>query len=609
MSHAAAVALMLGGASLCLSLDRGRWRTPLSLACAAGTTALGAWSLGVAAAGLPALSPWLRSAIHVGSAVIGQPIAALAALDLVLLGGALLLSDAPGSRRWPPAQVLALAALILALIVAYGHVYRLTWFDPVPAAAELPWVKTVLLTVLSAGILVARPDRGVAALLTSEGPAGSVARGLVPVVVGGPWVLGWAALALHRIWPGESPLALVQILAASTIALLSGVALEIGFALDQSDRVRRTAERALRTSEERLQAIVDGSFDGILVHDGQVVVDASGRLVAMLGLDRTDAVGRPLATLFTAPICLPATHGTKRARPVEGIDRCGCRIPLEVVCHDYADDDRQLHVAAIRDRAEILRLESRLRQAQQLELLGQLAATIVHDLNNALTVILGFAEDLRDDPVVSRRQHEALAGLTSAAAAAGDMLTRLQTFARRDPGSKERVSVQAFLQEVQPLLVRATGPAIQVEIAVEPGTPALDVDRTQLVQALMNLAMNARDAMPGGGRLRVTARPLTLDQEDAESDWSALEPGAYVLLEVSDTGAGITAEVLPFIFDPFFTTKPPGKGTGLGLASVLSIARQHEGDVAVDTAPGRGATFRIALRAAESVCDRRHGAA
>jgi signal transduction histidine kinase len=611
VSGAAAVALMLGGASLHQTLGARPWSRRLGLASAVGMLTLAVWSFGVRASGeSPASAPWWATLLRGATAVLGEPIAPLAAFDLLLLGGALLLQDTHEASRWPAGQVLAFAAIIVALLSVYGRLYRLTWFVDAPAAADVPWIESVVLIALSGGILLARADRGFMSVFTGEGPAGVMVRRLVPAVVAGPWGLGWLTLALHRVWPDESPLAVVQILAASTIALLSGLVIHSAFVVEDSDRRRRTVERALHQSEKRLNAIVNGSFDGILIHDGQRVVDASDTLVAMLGLEATDAArGRPLATLFEQPVCLPATHGTKIARRVQGCGRRGRRFLLEVVCHDYWDGERPLHVAALRDCTEIQRLENRLRQTQQVELLGRLANTIVHDVNNALTVVLGCADDLRDDPVVRGRQHRVLAEMIKAAEAAGQMLARVRTFARPDAAPRERITIQAFLREVEPLLLRTIGPGIALEVTVDPRTPALDADPAQLLQILLNLAINARDAMPEGGRLRIAARGLWLDVRDREPDFGTLAPGSYVLLEVSDTGHGIPAEALPCIFDPFFTTKPPGKGTGLGLASVLSIARQHGGAVGVDSAPGRGATFRVALPATGAVPERRRSTA
>jgi signal transduction histidine kinase/ActR/RegA family two-component response regulator len=236
-------------------------------------------------------------------------------------------------------------------------------------------------------------------------------------------------------------------------------------------------------------------------------------------------------------------------------------------------------------------LEDQLRQAQKMEAIGRLAGGVAHDFNNLLTAILGHtALALRgvDEP---DRLHRRLDEIQRAAQRAAALTQRLLAFSRKQVLQPRVISLNEAVRDMESMLRRLIGEDIEMVVRLEAGPLTVHADPVQLQQVLMNLVVNARDAMPRGGRL--TLETGTIDS-DAPRPADAPE-GALVVLEVSDTGIGIDAETMKRIFEPFFTTKPPGEGTGLGLATVYGIITQSGGHVAVDSEAGKGATFRILL--------------
>ena len=241
-----------------------------------------------------------------------------------------------------------------------------------------------------------------------------------------------------------------------------------------------------------------------------------------------------------------------------------------------------------RDVTERRELEAQLRQAQKMEAVGQLAGGIAHDFNNMLAIImmqagLGLMPDaMHCDP------HEQFQAITEAAERAANLTRQLLTFSRRQVTRRVETDLATAITTILGLLRRVLGEHIAFETRFATPLPLVLVDVAMIEQVVMNLGINARDAMPSGGTLAIA-----LELVDLPTARPPAKPGCYVCLAVSDTGTGIAAADLPRIFEPFFTTKEPGKGTGLGLASVFGIVQQHDGWIVVDSEPGRGTTFRL----------------
>jgi CheY-like chemotaxis protein len=236
-----------------------------------------------------------------------------------------------------------------------------------------------------------------------------------------------------------------------------------------------------------------------------------------------------------------------------------------------------------------------------MEAVGQLAGSVAHDFNNLLTIIQTCATFVRDGlREVDAELVEDVDGILAAARRAADLTHRLVAFAKQAPLSPRDVDVAAALREIDALLRRTLGGNIVLVTEVDEGVTAVNMDPTAFDQVIVNLAVNARDAMPGGGRLTIEATRLDLTESWSVQRGVALEPGAYVVISVTDTGHGIPIENQERIFDPFFTTKGEGRGTGLGLATCWGLVRQAGGTISVYSEPGAGTTLRVYLPVAAS---------
>jgi len=260
---------------------------------------------------------------------------------------------------------------------------------------------------------------------------------------------------------------------------------------------------------------------------------------------------------------------------------------------------RELEAANEKLKAEIterIRAEEGLRQAQKLEAIGQLAGGVAHDFNNILTVIQGHAHGLLEDGTLSETALESVREVDDAAKRAARLTRQLLTFGRKQVMQQEHLHLNEVVRQVVRMLHRVLGEDIALEVRCAEDAPAIQADRSMVEQIILNLAVNARDAMPKGGQLLIQTKTVETNEEDTPRS-PAARAGRFACLSVTDTGCGIAPEILPRIFEPFFTTKEVGKGTGLGLATVYGIVKQHLGWVEIESAPGRGATFRVFLPA------------
>jgi PAS domain S-box-containing protein len=255
------------------------------------------------------------------------------------------------------------------------------------------------------------------------------------------------------------------------------------------------------------------------------------------------------------------------------------------------------HYMAIKlDVTREVALENQFRQAQKLEAIGQLAGGVAHDFNNILTSILMQVELGAMEDNVSPAILDGLQQIRSDAERAASLTRQLLLFSRRQIMQSRDLDLNEIVTSLSKMLQRIIGEDVRLQLILHPAPLLTHADGGMLDQVAMNLAVNARDAMPHGGRLTIETSEKIVDETCAKLQ-SDIAPGRYVCLSVSDTGGGIPPDVLPRIFEPFFTTKEPGKGTGLGLATVFGIVKQHRGWLAVDSTPGQGTTFKIFLPA------------
>ena len=269
--------------------------------------------------------------------------------------------------------------------------------------------------------------------------------------------------------------------------------------------------------------------------------------------------------------------------------RKGHRVPVDVQVRVLAGDGQVVGVTAIaRDLSERQRFEGELRQAQKMEAVGRLATGIAHDFNNLITVLLGYSDELIEEATPGTRMHAASVEVRRVADRASALTQQLLAFSRRQVLVAQTVDLNQVLANMEDLIRRLIGPEIRLEIWMSPGLAMISADNQQVGQVLMNLVVNARDAMPAGGTLRIVTDNVVLGQEHVD-----VIPGPHVMLSVTDSGVGMSKEIRERLFEPFFTTKDSGRGTGLGLSMVQAIVRQSGGLVIVDSEPGAGTTFKV----------------
>ena len=277
------------------------------------------------------------------------------------------------------------------------------------------------------------------------------------------------------------------------------------------------------------------------------------------------------------------------------------RTQIEPRPGQIAEDAREHDERRERKKAEeaLAQSERQFRQAQKMEAVGRLAGGIAHDFNNLLTAIQGYAGLLLDDPSLLDPHRDDVQEIRRAADRAAALTRQLLAFSRQQVLSPQPVDLNRLVGGMRGMLERLLGEDGTLHLILSTGLGVVHADPGQLEQVLMNLAVNARDAMPQGGRLTIETSAVTLDASYARTHESAV-PGRYALITVSDTGEGMTPEVRARLFEPFFTTKEQGKGTGLGLSIVYGIVRQSGGYINVVSEPRRGSTFSIYLPVAST---------
>jgi two-component system cell cycle sensor histidine kinase/response regulator CckA len=371
------------------------------------------------------------------------------------------------------------------------------------------------------------------------------------------------------------------------------------------DATERTpSEQELRESHRLLSAIVEGSPDGLWfkdLHGRYLMINTAG--ARWLGKSVGEIIGKTDFELLPLPIAQSIMEYDRRVLTSEQTETFEVSNPSRtfLTTKDVYRDPSGKVVGLIgisRDITQQRRLEEQLRQAQKMEAVGRLAGGVAHDFNNLLTVINGYSE-----LVFGALEHEdpsrAMAAEIRNAGERGANLTRqLLAFSRQQVLHPKLIDLNVLLSDLTLLMQRLIGEDIELAFVAEPRLGLVKVDPGQIEQAILNLAVNARDAMAEGGRFRIETCNVELGDDYAASH-GEVRPGRYVLVEVTDSGHGMDAAIKARIFEPFFTTKPAGKGTGLGLAMVYGIVKQSGGHLDVHSERGRGSTFRLYLPRAE----------
>lgn len=369
---------------------------------------------------------------------------------------------------------------------------------------------------------------------------------------------------------------------------------------------RVETERRLRESEAHQRAIFDSAQDAIYLKDTNLrYTHCNTAMTRLFHCDREAIMGRTDAELFDEGNAEEITAMDRRilaGQPIRGAFTRKIQGEKRIIDTSKAPVfDASGNVVGLcgvsRDITEEVNLRDQMRQAQKVEAIGRLAGGVAHDLNNLLTPILGYGEMLMDDLGAKDMRREKVNEILRAGGRARDLVRQLLAFSRKQVLDFKVLDVNKAIRDFEKLLKRTIPEDVEIKVILSPDVHPIMADFGQIEQILMNLAVNAADAMPDGGYLTIETAPVELD-ETYTSSHSDLKPGRYLLLAVSDTGCGMDAETLEKIYEPFFSTKGE-RGTGLGLATVYGIVKQHNGNIWVYSEPGKGTTFKIYLPVAD----------
>jgi PAS domain S-box-containing protein len=365
---------------------------------------------------------------------------------------------------------------------------------------------------------------------------------------------------------------------------------------------------SVETSERNYRVLFEGSLLPMFIQDvdTRTMLDVNGAALERYGYTRDDFLEIALDDIVAADDWALVSeeieqHKTSaRIGPLHHLAADGSEIEVRTSSYEIEFDGRRARVTLVEDVGDAERLERQLRQSQRLESLGRLAGGVAHDFNNLLSVIMSYAALVKDrvkpaaesDAEHWQQAHDDLIEIEDAALRAGRLTRQLLAFARKEIVQPMVVDINDVVRDIESLLRRTLGDHIELSLQLDDDVWPMEIDPTQLEQVLVNLAVNARDAMEDGGQLTIDT-----DNVDVDVVYAASRPGVgvgpYVQLQVSDTGMGMDAETVQRAFEPFFTTKPEGEGTGLGLATVYGIVTQAGGRVQVYSEPGHGTTVRV----------------
>ena len=367
-------------------------------------------------------------------------------------------------------------------------------------------------------------------------------------------------------------------------------------ALAQQKLQRQLA--AMEESEARYRKITEASFDGIDIVVDDVIRDANRGFAEIFGYTVEEVIGRPVTDFVAeeslADVRRRTEEQTEGMYEFVGKHRTGRKIIIEAMTKSHNIGGRPGRISAFRDVTERRALEAQFRQAQKMDAVGRLAGGVAHDFNNLLTVIMSCTDLLLTNDSDPDAQREDLEQIRDAAVAAASLTRQLLAFSRQEVIQPRMVDVNAVVSSAEGILRRLIGEDIELTTVLTDDTPVVKIDRSQLEQVIVNLAVNARDAMPKGGKLTIETMTVDVDASYATTHWS-VAPGRYTVISVADTGTGMDEGTQARIFEPFYTTKDVGKGTGLGLAMVYAAVKQSSGFIWVYSEPGSGTTFKIYL--------------
>ena len=534
----------------------------------------------------------------------------ITALNFCLAGSSLLLlSLSKKQTAW--SQVLSLLSGVSALLAIIGYLYGVPVLYGSDRYTSMALHTGIGFLILCLATVHCRPAQGVMAVFNSPYAGGWLSRRLLPIAIVAPAALG--AVYIHSKFSLADVRLALACLMVSQVVLFAVLIWVLAFRLNRSELDKASANDALEGSEKKYRAIFEEALIGIFQSSplGHYM-HANRAMATMLGYNSAEELAASVTDIAKQLYVDPQ----RRNELTSLMEQKGVVQNFE--CQLYRKDGRKIWVTTnirviykggvavyegtTQDITERKLLEAQLLQAQKMDAVGRLAGGIAHDFNNAIGVIVGYSALLKE----ALPEHENAQRYAEEIGKAGHraaLLTRqLLAFSRKQVIQPTVVDLNSVVTETEKMLRRLIGE--HIEMTVVPGRELgrVRMDLGQIDQILMNLAVNARDAMPQGGKLVIETANAELDETNL-LQYSYAKPGRYVMLSVSDTGSGIDKETQTHIFEPFYTTKGPGQGTGLGLSTVYGIVKQSEGYIWVYSEPGKGARFKIYLPRVDAVAE------
>ena len=576
----AAVACVLLGVAVWLNVA-GRWARPAA-ALAAVAAAIGLAALAERASGVSLAVDHLPAGARTGQMVL-ETAAATVLAGTAVAAWAL----RPRAVRWSQGAALGLGAVVLLALLGQllgaGEGVIAAWLRP-------PSLQTTIgLLALAAALVLAQPRAGLLALLRRDSAGGVLGRRLAGPVIVLPALLAWASLDQDRrsVLGTDAAVALY----AATLTLVFGwLFWEAARRLDRYDET-------LRLGESRWRAIFESDRVGVAIRDADArLLDCNERFAQILGRGRDALIGTRPDEILSAEQARIAMSGYidagqtgRGVRHEQVVTRPDGRdLQARVNIYPVLDRDGKLayQVTMIEDVTDLRRMEQELAHTRRLESIARLAGGVAHELNNKLAVVLGFADLISGDLGPDDPLRESVEQIRLAAGHSASLTHDLLLFGRRQEIERRPVPASEISTSLLGILRPALGEGIELVVRDDSRGAEVLADRAQLEQVLVNLALNARDAMPDGGRLTITTS-LSRATGDPGSRW--------VQVTVADTGVGMEREVRERVFEPFFTTKEFGQGSGLGLSTALGIVTQMGGSIEVESRPGAGTTVLVRL--------------
>jgi two-component system cell cycle sensor histidine kinase/response regulator CckA len=531
--------------------------------------------------------------------------APISAINFCLVGLSLfLLSLSPKQARWP--QILSLLTGLSALLAIVGYLYGVPLLYGSVRYTSMALHTGVGFLLLSVSILHCRPSSGLMSAVNNPYVGGWLARRLIPFATLVP--IGLGAVCIY------SRQSLADIRLALAFLILSQAVLFVALIWTLAARLNRfeidkdSIATALHKSEEQLEQNYRSLFQEALIGLFQTTPDnkfinVNPAMASIFGYESPQQMISAITDISKQVYVDPdRREQMKRLLEQDGVVQ-------HFECQLFRKDGSKIWIStsarAVTQGGKIVRydgtfediterklLEDQLRQAQKMEAVGQLAGGVAHDFNNAIGVIVGYSALLKDGLSSNETLNRYADEIDKAGHRAASLTRQLLAFSRKQVIQPTVVDLNALVAETEKMLRRLIGEDIELVLVRTPGLGRTRLDVGQVDQILMNLAVNARDAMTSGGKLVIELSNAELDETNLARR-SYAKPGSYVMLSVSDTGCGMDKETQNHIFEPFFTTKGPGQGTGLGLSTVYGIVKQSEGYIWVYSEPGKGTTFKI----------------